>query len=130
SLTMYGNVWYNITHRFPNLVGNARVDLINNYIHNSLHRLTRGNGGYILNQIGNLYDFGDSKVWDVSLNLHGCDAVYPKLPSIYSNGNTIIGEEGNGKSQPVLNTIIEMNANNRLMWRYFYDGGNCGLGKR
>ena len=130
TLSMIGNVWYNITHRFPNIVGNARFDLINNYVHNSLFRLTRGNGGYRLNQLGNLYDFGDNTVWDITLNHHGCDTKYG-LPSIYANGNTIIGNQGNGGSQPVSSTIPEMNANNRLMWKYFYDGDTaCGFGKR
>ena len=122
------NVWYNISHRFPNLNSDARYDIINNYVHNHSKRMIRGNFGYQLNEINNLYDFGNNRVWDETLNHHGCNPNV-NLPLIYATGNTIIGNESQVAGETVTSTIAQMNTDNTLMWRYFYDNNtDCDNG--
>ncbi|WP_179334812.1 Ig-like domain-containing protein [Winogradskyella costae] len=127
-ISLIANVYYNISHRFPNLNSNSRYDVINNYVYNHSKRMIRGNFGYKINEIGNLYDYGNNRVWDQTLNHHGCETGN-EIPIIYAQGNTIVGIESQRDNEAVSNTIAEMNANNNLMWKYFYDNNSeCGYG--
>lgn len=127
TFSMYRNVFYNISHRVPNIASNSRYDVINNYSHNIYWRLIRGNGSYSLNQINNYYDYGEHPISDERVNMHGCESRFG-IPSIYTTGNLLVGNTGNPRTHPLSNTIAEMNANNKLSWKYFYDNSVCGYG--
>ncbi|MEO5789187.1 T9SS type A sorting domain-containing protein [Gelidibacter sp.] len=131
-ISMIGNVFYNITHRFPNLRGDLRFDIINNYIHNAKWRLIRGVGGYKLNQLGNFYDYGNSKetlVWDSTMNMHTCSNGGSN-PLIYAKGNNITGVQVLSYANPVTSSIKEVNSENSLSWKYYSNNSYCGYGKK
>ena len=59
NFSIIGNLWYNISHRFPNVAAN-RIDVINNVVHNWFTRLkvVASNDNAQLNEIGNYYQAG------------------------------------------------------------------------
>lgn len=59
NISIHGNIFYNISHRFPN-VNASRVDVINNIVHNWFTRLLVASSydGAQLNQINNYYQRG------------------------------------------------------------------------
>ncbi len=59
NFSVIGNLWYNISHRFPN-VNVTRTDVINNVVHNWYSRLmvVSNRDGAQLNEINNFYQRG------------------------------------------------------------------------
>lgn len=88
----YNNIWYNISHRFPNM-SFSRADVQNNIAWNYQDRLISGNyGQFEVNQINNLYR-RDGGIDSTRLNRNLHDVTYmdpPNLPQIYSKGNLIL----------------------------------------
>jgi hypothetical protein len=97
NISLHGNLWYNISHRHPNM-GAPRIDLINNMVHNWYTRLSVM--GHFLedmkvNQINNYYQRGavSKDVLDspyvnwVDVRIGTPD----DFVSIYTSGNVIDG---------------------------------------
>lgn len=61
SFSIIGNLWYNISHRFPNIVVD-RTDVINNVVYNHYSRtmVVANRNGAKLNEIGNYYRSGNT----------------------------------------------------------------------
>lgn len=96
NMSLLGNIFYNISHRFPN--GNAnRLDVINNLVHNWNTRLIV-NGTYDgsqLNQINNYYQRSSRSTSVLTSNVHetnwldiGRASNRPNM-RIYTSGNII-----------------------------------------
>jgi len=66
NLSFHNNLYYNITHRFPNVHTNNRADVINNVVFNYLYRLSVVIGTVKLNHVGNYYNKGLSSHSDAS----------------------------------------------------------------
>ena len=102
--TIARNMWYNISHRFPNLGGSTgNFELYNNYIVNWKSRLTRGNGALNVDWHDNYADAGNkSKSSDAPVNKWRYDSGEwnGRTPKIYSSGNFIEGwDEMGGSNQ-------------------------------
>ncbi|WP_422104545.1 Ig-like domain-containing protein [Winogradskyella sp.] len=113
------NTFYNISHRFPNVAMDGRIDIINNVVWNMEKRLVRGNGSYQLNQMNNYYDYS-TPIHDKILNHHSYSN--GATPSIYSSGNRLVSVQGERNDPPnftVTSTLAEMNADNYLSWKWF-----------
>lgn len=125
-ISMINNLWYNVSHRFPNVSGNGNYDVINNVVWNMNKRLIRGNGSFNLNQIGNYYDYG-TPVHDKILNHYSYEA--GNTPSIYTNGNKIVSEDGERTTggYTMTSSIAEVNNDNFLSWKWFIDGTDSGI---
>jgi len=130
-MSYIGNTFYNISHRFPNVAMDGRVDIINNVVWNMEKRLVRGNGSYHLNQLNNYYDYG-TPIHDKILNHHSYSP--GSFPIIYSNGNKIESVFGvrtgmnNGEPYTLTSTIEEMNDDNFLSWKWFLEVLNTPYG--
>lgn len=53
------SLFFNISHRTPNISSDGRVDVVNNVIQNWQYRLTYAHGNSQLNQINNYYAMGE-----------------------------------------------------------------------
>lgn len=109
NLSIHTSLYYNITHRFPNLNTTTRGDILNNVIFNWKYRLSTNMGGQKLNHINNYYSQGCLTEWDsngarMRLDFKG------SIPSIYTSGNLVM---------PTLQTST--NSNNWNMWQFFVD---------
>ena len=123
SMTFRNNMFYNSKYRFPNVGGfsqdGTNVDVINNLAWSNTGRLMRCDGNLNLNHIGNSYYYGPLLVQNTGVNLWTNQGFNPQ---IYTSNNTIIA--GN-ESSSLFSSVAEMNADNRLSWRYFV-GSNYG----
>lgn len=113
--TSYMNLYYNISHRFPNLASNGTgaFDVINNVAWNYSNRLVRANDAIDLVHQGNYSDLGTTPLRNDRINQYqyfGAD------PRIYSADNVIVAVN---TQDPNTHTASEMNADNRLMWSFF-----------
>lgn len=116
------NLFYNQTHRTPNVAGDGtRVDVINNVTWFALNRLMQPAGSLQLNHIGNYYDYNRTKVNNYKLNMYGSRVGTP--PSIYTNRNKYVAIDGT--ESPSSKTLVQINADNKLGFRYF-TGVNYG----
>lgn len=126
NITVVNNLWYNISHRFPNTAGdNANIEVINNAVWGVSARLVRGNGnGLTLNHQGNYYDYGTRGINDDRVCMYAYETGYP---SIYSVNNKLVASS---ISTPLASTLSEMNVDNTLMWKHFIDGTTTPQGTR
>jgi hypothetical protein len=108
NFSFHHNLFYNITHRFPNIGGNGRFEIINNVVHNWMYRLIRGNGSFTLNHINNYYQSSvlSNQNIKILLNKYGYDN--GSKPNIYTIGNLIM---------PYTHT--NPNSDNWYMWQWF-----------
>ena len=123
TISFISNLFYNSGYRFPNISGdNARIDIINNVVWNSDGRLIRGNGSFDLNHIGNYYNYGNTLLQDKSLNVFR----FGTIPQIFTSDNLIVA--ANISNNNLSNTVSNINANNKLTWKFFLDGGGYNYG--
>ncbi|MEM5564820.1 T9SS type A sorting domain-containing protein [Psychroserpens sp. AS72] len=93
NFSIVGNLWYNISHRFPN-VNALRTDVINNVVHNWYTRLmvVSAHDNTYLNEINNYYQAGTktgeprSPNWSVNWLDVGSASQRDNI-RIYTNGN-------------------------------------------
>ena len=109
------NYVYNISHRFPNVLGEGRFEIKNNVIYNWRYRLTSAYYGAEVNQQNNFYKAGPVTLAHVggeggdlgeALNRVGN---YGTPPSIFAKGNIVPG------------FISDPNEDNFVMWRWFFN---------
>lgn len=110
NFSFHHNLFYNITHRFPNIGGNGYFEIINNVVHNWKYRLVRGNGSFKLNHINNCYQRGRLREKDILILLNKYSYKTGYKPSIYTIGNLILP-----------NTHTNPNSDNWYMWQWFLD---------
>ncbi len=94
NFSILNNLWYNISHRFPNVVAD-RTDLINNLVYNhySTLKVVSNRDGAKLNEINNYYQPGTTTYGDPeSLNYLdiGSASQRPNI-RIYTDGNVYQG---------------------------------------
>lgn len=85
NLSFHNSLFFNISHRTPNVNSNGRVDVVNNVIQDWQFRLTRTIGATRLNHINNYYALGDKSNIENNENA----AVQSGNPSIYTAGNFV-----------------------------------------
>lgn len=102
------NVIYNISHRSPNVNGDARFDVINNLHWNATNRLVRANGGIKLNHINN-YSMFNFTPNNNNLNSYSVEK-FNIAPEIYTAGNLILP-----------NALTDPNADNWSTWKWFLE---------
>ncbi len=103
NLSFHNNLYYNITHRFPNVNTNGRADVINNVVFNWKFRLSSAQGDFQLNHINNYYSKGC---------VNNIDGIVNKLdvvgtPELYTAGNYVTDD------------LTDPNADNLFIWEYF-----------
>ncbi len=103
NLSFHNNLYYNITHRFPNVNTNGRADVVNNVIFNWKYRLTSAQGDFELNHINNYYSKGC---------VNNIDGIVNKLdlvgtPQIYTAGNYVTDD------------LTDPDADNLFLWERF-----------
>ncbi|MDW5289359.1 T9SS type A sorting domain-containing protein [Formosa sp. PL04] len=122
-ISVLNNLWYNISHRFPNVNGyGGDYEVINNVVWTVKNRLIRGNGNFNLNHLSNYYDFGDQAIADKRLNMYNLQSYVPK---IYTNGNKYVAKNS---ISPLTYSVSEMNSNNTKAWKFFLDAGGYSTG--
>ncbi len=105
------NFFYNVSHRFPNPSGVGRVDVINNVTQNHYYRLSRPQGGVLLNQINNYHAAGVHS----ALSLEGLNQVDSWQDNmIYTSGNII--DKG-----------LFSGSDNKLIWAEFNGGASVNF---
>ncbi|TDQ31175.1 hypothetical protein CLV82_1877 [Zeaxanthinibacter enoshimensis] len=88
NFSMHNCLFYNISHRFPNVNSNGRVDVINNVVYNWNYRLIRTQGSVQLNHLNNFYLRQKNNAYTNQLNK--VDYSYGGTkPQIYTAGNII-----------------------------------------
>jgi hypothetical protein len=119
-LSFHHNLFYNITHRTPNVTGfngsSSKIETINNVAWTIENRLIQSSGNMNWNHINNYYDYGYRPINDGRLHMqHSIDATPPQ---IYTNGNKIVAV--NSDTQNGFDyTVAQINANNKLGHKYF-----------
>lgn len=104
NLSFHSSLFFNISHRTPNVSSNGRVDVINNVIQDWQYRLTRTIGAVQLNLMNNYYAMGDKNSIGNSVNA----AVENGNPRIYTHGNYV--DKG---------VLTDPNADNWFLWKEF-----------
>lgn len=107
NLSAHNNLWYNISHRFPNINTNGRADVINNIIYNWNYRLINAYGGMGLNHINNYYFRQKDGNYVKTLNKYN-GAQRDKSPQIYTSGNLVLP-----------GILTDSNADNWPIWSTF-----------
>jgi len=107
NLSFLSSLFFNISHRTPNVSSNGRADVINNVVQDWQYRLTRTKGAVQLNHINNYYAMGDK----TSLNTSENAAVESGNPRIYTAGNFV--DKG---------FLTDPNADNWFLWKEFDSG--------
>lgn len=105
--SIHNNLWYNISHRFPNVSTNGQADIINNVVYNWNHRLVNAMGGLKLNHINNYYFRQKSNSYTNNLNKYN-GSLRSKSPQIYTAGNLIMP-----------NIFTDPSADNWSLWTSF-----------
>ena len=103
NLSFQNNLYYNITHRFPNVNTNGRADVINNVVFNWKFRLTSAQGDFQLNHINNYYSKGCVNDIDGIVNKLDLEGT----PELYTAGNYVTDD------------LTDPNADNLFLWEYF-----------
>jgi uncharacterized protein YjdB/predicted transcriptional regulator len=117
------NMFYNNRYRFPNVIGEGNIESVNNVMYNINGRLTNSTGTLSFMHIGNYYDYGIGQgIHNRALNVHSQGPV----PQIYTSGNKIVNAWVNENQGGLTGTVADLNANNKLMWRYFV-GNDYGI---
>ncbi|MGI9550955.1 MAG: Ig-like domain-containing protein [Aurantibacter sp.] len=115
NLSAHNNLWYNISHRFPNVNGHGRSDVINNVVYNWEYRLVRAQGGGMqLNHINNYYFRQRKNNYNKTLHKFSGGETSPAPPKIYTQGNLILP-----------GILTDPNADNWFTWTSF---GNWSYG--
>ena len=110
------NYVYNISHRFPNALGNGRFEIKNNVIYNWKWRLTYTSYGAQVNQQNNYYQVGPQ-----TLRAAGSESgVMGYLNRVRTDGTPVSIYAGGNLVMP--NVITNPAADNSVMWRWFLDG--------
>lgn len=118
------NLYYNQTHRYPNIANfGGSIEVINNVSWTAGNRLVRGDGNGRLNHLGNYNDYGVRGITNTRMNMHTYDSEI--VPSIYTAGNLIVAEN---TGSPLEASIAELNADNRRSWRVFQDSEGLSRG--
>lgn len=120
-------LFYNITHRTPNVAGfqgtSSKIETINNVVWTIANRLTRTDGNPSWNHIGNYYDYGTTPIYDGRLQMSTETDALP--PSFYTSGNKYVAIN---TGSPLTSTVSEMNANNKLAHKYFQPSNGHAIG--
>ncbi|WP_198151514.1 hypothetical protein, partial [Formosa algae] len=124
-ISVINNMYYNASHRFPNIAGdNGDFEVINNVIWTVKNRLIRGNGNFKLNHINNYYDYGIRPLQDTRMQCFGYEDGI--TPEIYTSGNKYVAVN----SQSPTYNVSELNADNKYAWKFFLDGGGYARGEQ
>lgn len=107
NLSFHTSLFFNISHRTPNVSSNGRADVINNVIQDWQYRLTRTIGSVQLNHMNNYYAMGDKSSIMNSENA----AVERGNPRIYTSGNFV--DKG---------ILTDSKADNWFLWKEFDSG--------
>ncbi|KAB7530499.1 hypothetical protein F8C76_03045 [Flagellimonas olearia] len=89
-ISVLENLWYNITHRFPNIYSDGNVEVINNVIWRYVYRTSSNTDGYKLNHINNWHLFSPTNSFESLYKTgpkHSIWSSSDRAPSIYSHGN-------------------------------------------
>lgn len=99
------SLFFNISHRTPNISSNGRVDVVNNVIQNWQYRLTYAHGDSQLNQINNYYAMGEREglISGTQNQINTLNSSYDH--QIYTAGNII--DKG---------IFEDPDADNRMLW--------------
>lgn len=109
NMSIVNNMWYNISHRFPNINSDNRVDVINNVAWNYTYRLSSIERNGEFNYIGNYFLHKTDNLTLSSLDDYGC-FLESGSPSIYTAKN-------------YLNNVFEdPQDDNWPLWRYWGGG--------
>ncbi|MEM7608462.1 MAG: hypothetical protein AAF411_24165, partial [Myxococcota bacterium] len=106
------NLFYDISHRFPNLRGDGRYEVVNNVVHQWSARLLRGNDSFSLNHVNNYYFRGINHPTRPLSELLNKYEVRSGTPSIYTAGAII----------PMDDYLLDPEADNRPLWADFNTG--------
>lgn len=88
NISVINNLWYNITHRFPNVVGDGRFEVINNVVWGWVHRTLSSSGSFELNHLNNWHYFSAQNGFRDMYNMGPKYSVNSgKTSEIYSEGN-------------------------------------------
>ena len=107
NLSFHTSLFFNISHRTPNVSSNGRADVINNVVQDWQYRLIRTKGAVKLNHLNNYYAMGDKS----SLNSSENAAIESGNPRIYTSGNYV--DKG---------LLTDVNADNWFLWKEFDSG--------
>ncbi|WP_159023876.1 T9SS type A sorting domain-containing protein [Formosa sp. L2A11] len=123
-ISIINNMYYNASHRFPNIAGDdGDFEIINNVIWTVTNRLTRGDGSFRLNHLNNYYDYGTRPIQDTRLQCYTYEDGI--VPEIYTNGNKYVAVNS---QSPLTNTVAEINSDNRYAWKFFLDADDYSRG--
>lgn len=105
------SLFFNISHRTPNVSSDNRVDIINNVIHDWQYRLTAALGGVKLNHINNFYSLGSRTSFVGGSSQRQSNQLVPENANeVYTAGNYV--DKG---------FLTDPLANNEFLWGEFYD---------
>jgi uncharacterized protein YjdB len=114
------NLFYNQRHRTPNISGDGgRADVINNVVWNVQNRLIQLKGSVTLNHIGNYYDYNNNEANDYRMQMFSTSD--GNLPVIYTDDNKYVSINTDENTTPLESTIAEINTDNTLAWKYFWE---------
>ena len=105
------NLFWNISHRTPNVASDGRVDVINNVVQNWQYRLTFADGDVKLNHMNNYYAMGKRT------NFGGGSQI--QLNAVNSSRNAQIYTAGNIADKGM---FTDPNADNKALWVEFESG--------
>jgi len=111
------NLYFNVSHRFPNVSSNGRIDIINNVVYDWNSRMSNFFGSAQVNYINNYFGLGQKAPFSVlqdgnskPLNMIAYDNVDYDL-QIYATGTYIE------------NTFTDLNADNKTLFYIWENGG-------
>ncbi|WP_190808464.1 hypothetical protein [Flagellimonas sp. S3867] len=88
NISVINNLWYNITHRFPNVVGDGRFEVVNNVVWGWVHRTLSTSGSFELNHLNNWHYFSTQNGFRDMYNMGPKYSVNEgKISEINSEGN-------------------------------------------
>ena len=113
NISIHNNLWYNISHRFPN-VNVTRADVINNLVHNWYTRIMviSKYDNIQLNEIANYYQRGSRPTNVLDVTQHSGNW----LDVNSSRENMRVYTEGN-----VINDVLSEGEDNWALYRYRFD---------
>ncbi|WP_411894416.1 Ig-like domain-containing protein [Winogradskyella sp. A2] len=111
------NMFVNVSHRFPKYAGEARVDVINNGVHNWRFRTMRFDGfAFELNEIGNYYQSGTNSTTSIN-TADGLNKVRTNVNTyrIHTSGNFLESSHASALG------ISHYESDNTLGWSNYVD---------
>lgn len=88
--SFHHNMSVHISHRFPNTSGNGNYEIANNVIHNWRYRLTRVVGEPRLNHLNNYYSKGPATQIRINTIMNKITISNGVIPKIYTAGNLVL----------------------------------------